>query len=152
MDKCPGCSKAFVNGDQVIRVNLERVMAGEKSGALGFYDHQHLTRDEPERIHFSHSCIEKYFSPIENPFYYDFLAEQVRAEIYQDEKDRDEFELPNPMDEDPPYCLWCKKEETVWLQQQRDLWIFFCTACQKLWDQDEYELVFDPQKGYCHVE
>jgi hypothetical protein len=147
-EKCCACSREFANGDRVVTFYFERVMAGEKSGALGFYEDNQYADNTVDRCHFLYQCLEKCFSPMDNPFMYDFIAEQVRKEVYEDEKDREEFDIPVSIDEDPPYCLWCKKEDTVWLQQQRDLWIFHCIECHKLWDQNEDELVWDPQRGY----
>lgn len=149
MDKCCACSREFANGDRVVTFYFERVLAGEKSGALGYYEDYQYTEQAVDRVHFLYPCLEKCFSPVDNPFMYDFLADQVRREIYEDERNNDDdHDIPFQMDDDPPYCLWCKKEDTVWLQQQRDMWIFFCNACNKLWNQDEDELVFDPQRGY----
>lgn len=147
--KCLACSKEFTIVDRVVRVNLEIVRRGEKSGLLGFYEDSQSPDDE--RIHFTYSCIEKYFSPADNPFMYDSIAAEVRKEIYEDEKSReDDIPLADP--DDPPYCLWCKREDTVWMQIQRDMYIYNCLACRRLWDHNEEELTFDPQRGYVTVE
>lgn len=151
-EKCCACSKEFANGDRVVSFYLEQVMAGEKSNLLGFYDDRQYADGTIDRCHFTHSCLEKCFSPADNPFMYDMIAMEVRKEIYEDEKDQSELDLRLGGDEDPPYCLWCKREESVWLNQQRDMWIFNCLACKKLWDQDETELTWDPERGYCRVE
>lgn len=149
--KCCACSKEFVSGDSVVTFYLEKVLAGEKSGVLGFYDDDRYPDREVDHVHFSHNCLEKCFSPIENPFLYDTVVESIRKDIYEDEADSVD-DIPINIDDDPPYCLWCKREDTVWKQIQRDLHIFNCIACSRLWDQDETELIWDPQNGYTPIE
>lgn len=150
-EKCCACSKEFVNGDTVVTFYLERVMTGQKSGVLGFYDDTRYPDGAMDRVHFSYSCLEKCFSPVENPFLYDVVVETVRKEIYEDEIEAAD-DIPITIEDDPPYCPWCKKEDSVWKQIQRDIHIFHCVVCHKLWDQDETELVWDPQNGYMAVE
>lgn len=151
-EKCCACSREFANGDRVVTFYFEKVMRGEKSGELGFYDDNQYPDNSVDRTHFNYSCLEKCFSPMDNPFMYDAIAEMVRKEIREDETDRDEYEVSIMDYDEPPYCLWCKREDTVWMQQQRDLHIYNCIACRKLWDQNEDELIWDPQRGYIYVQ
>lgn len=153
MDKCIACGKSFANGDVVLTYFLEKVMAGEKSGLLGYYEHVSFTEQYVERLHFTYGCIEKAFSPVDNPFLFDIVAESIRREIYEEEREKDEFDLPMVIEEEPPFCLWCKREDTVWMHQRRDVHIYNCLACSKLWDHDEDEMYWDPQKAdYVYVE
>lgn len=145
MERCIACGRPFAKGDDVVTFRLERVRAGEKSDALGFYDHPSSPNQEEERVHFNYSCLEKGFSPADNPFLYDSVVASIRQEIYEDEKEVD-HDLP-PIDEDPPFCLWCKREDTVWMQIQRDMYIYNCLACQKLWDHNEEEMYWDHERG-----
>lgn len=154
-EKCCACSKDFSNGDRVVTFYFEKVSAGEKSGTLGFYDDNQYPENAVDRVHFIHGCLEKCFSPVDNPFMYDTLAELVRQEIYEDERDHKDYSDDIPtigMEEELPFCLWCKREDTVWLQMKPDMYIYNCLACQKLWDHEENELVWDPQRGYIVVE
>lgn len=148
-EKCCACSRNFAAGDTVITFYFQQVMRGEKSGVLGFYDHKNSPDGSVDYVHFSYACLEKCFSPMENPFMYDILADAVRKEIYDDEAGNDDDDMPEiTVEEDPPYCLWCKKEEAVWVHYQRDMHIYNCMQCSKLWDDEERELLWDPQRGY----
>lgn len=149
-DKCPGCSKAFVAGDEVFACRLEQVRKGEKSGVLGFYPSRRNPEGEEERIHFHHTCIEVYFNP-EHGYAYDDVVAAIRKEIWEEFHD-DRYLDGIPEVRDPPVCLWCKQEDGVWKHEQRDMDIFNCMRCRKLWDHDENELAFDPQRGYYIVE
>jgi hypothetical protein len=149
-EKCIACSKEFVLGDRVVTFRLERVLRGEKSGQVGFYEDNQSPEDE--HVHLTYQCLEKCFSPADNPFMYDTIAAAVRKEIYEDEQEREELDIPLADPDDPPFCLWCKREDTVWLQIQRDMYIYNCLACHKLWDHNEDELVWDDQRGYVTVE
>jgi hypothetical protein len=130
-----------VEGDSVFAFHLESVRRGEKSGVMGFYSHSHNPSKEQEYAHAWPSCLEKCFSPEagENGFLYDEVVHSIRQEVYE-ELGYD----PNndvPLDEfDPPFCLWCKKTDTVWMQDQMDRKVYYCTACQKYWDDEETEL------------
>lgn len=111
---------------------------------LGFYEHPNSPQDSTEHVHFAYNCLEKCFSPVDNPFMYDALAAIVREEVMEDmacEEDFPEYE------EDLPYCLWCKKTDTVWVQRRLTGEILTCVACNKLWDIEETELRYDPAKG-----
>lgn len=151
-ERCCACSKEFANGDQVVTFYFERVMRGEKSGELGFYEDKNYPEQTVDRVHFTYPCLEKCFSPVDNPFMYDVIAESVRKEIYEDERDREDYDIPLTEPDDPPFCLWCKREDTVWMQVQRETCIYNCLACRKLWDLNEDELVWDPQRGYVAVQ
>lgn len=155
-DKCAGCGKGFSAGDRIVTFKMERVLKGEKSGILGYYkDNLGVIQgsDGPENIdhiHFTPGCLERTFSPAENPFLFDIIASQIRQEIYEEERDRDPDtvlpEIPALLD-DPPYCLWCKKVNTVWVHFSEGYPIYNCLACGKLWDHEEDELYWDPERG-----
>lgn len=156
-EKCCGCGKGFAAGDQVVTFRMERVLRGDKSGILGFYNnHQQLGGYGNEEmmvidhVHFAPGCLERAFSPMENPFMFDMLADQVRQQIYEEEAERDPAEilpeLPELL-EDPPYCLWCKRTDTVWMHLDKSYPIYNCIACNKLWDHEEDELSWDSQRG-----
>ncbi len=145
IEKCCACGKPFANGDLVVLFHFEQVKAGEKSGALGFYESTQSPEGEPDYVHFEYACLEKCFSPMDNPFMYDMIAEAVRKEAWEDALEKEERDLPLFMDEDPPFCLWCKKEDTVWMQIQRDMHVYNCLQCRKLWDHNEDELYWDPE-------
>lgn len=148
MEKCCGCSKQFVNGDVVITFYFEQVKAGDKSGALGFYEHRNSPENSVEHVHFTYGCLEKCFSPVDNPFMYDVVAEAVRRQIWEDEKEQDPDIPLHILDyDDPPFCLWCKREDTVWIQVQRDMRVYNCLACRRLWDHNEDELYWDANKN-----
>lgn len=165
MQKCSSCNQAFHEGDEVQRVPpLEVVLRGEKSGELGVY----LTGDQTpledqEILHHRYGCYEKYFSPMENPFLYDTLANQVYEEKEGEfrEEIRDEFasrfeevkemissqnfnfcvECWKELEEDePPYCLWCKSPDFVAMHQKKQGLTFFCAPCNKYWDDQENEI------------
>lgn len=161
-EKCCGCGKPFAAGDHVVTFRMERVLRGERSNILGFYKST-LIRDNvsvlygsegPEdgidHVHFTPGCLERTFSPIENPFMYDMLADEVRQRIYDEESEMDPAEiLPElpELIENPPMCLWCKKTNTVWMHVDKGYPIYNCLACRKLWDHEEDELYWDPEKG-----
>lgn len=145
-EKCAACNKVFAYGDVVITFYFEQVMAGEKSGALGFYEHNNSPDQAVDHVHFTYSCLEKCFSPMDNPFLYDQVAALVRQEIIDDERESFDDDLPPINVEDPPFCLWCKREDTVWKQTSREMIIYNCIACQKLWDDEEDEMYWDMEK------
>jgi hypothetical protein len=162
--KCCGCGKPFVAGDHVVTFRMEQVRLGEKSNQLGFYnsfwylegqgaEDQNLPFGEEttgDHVHFTPGCLEKTFSPVDNPFLYDVLANQVRQKIYDEESDREPDEiLPDlpELIEDPPACLWCKRTDTVWVHFPRGYPIYNCIGCSKLWDHEEDELYWDHEKG-----
>ena len=119
--------------------------------------------DSLDFVHHNHRCYEKYFSPVDNPFLYDAIAklvetekeEQIREEIREELRDR--FDTIKEMisdhqfnfcvdcwanlDEDePPYCLWCKSPDNVWMHQKPQGMILCCTACNRYWNDQEEEL------------
>ncbi len=161
-EKCCGCNKEFVAGDNVLTFYMERVLKGQKSGVLGFYESANSLGTENEgnidHVHFLPGCLELAFSPPDNPFMFDVLAEQVRQKIYEEESERDPADILPTLPEmlvDPPYCLWCKRTDTVWLHTDKGYPIFNCLACKKLWDQDDDELCWDQEIGdyfLAHVE
>jgi hypothetical protein len=135
--------KEFASGDTIITFYFERALKGEKSNLMGFYPHPNSPEDSTDHVHFTHSCLEKCFSPVDNPFMYDLLADMVRQEILEDESDKDDF--PDiEFEDDLPYCLWCKRTDTVWMQHRVGGEILHCVACNKLWDNEEVELRWDP--------
>lgn len=155
-EKCCGCGKLFVAEDQVVTFRLERVRRGEKSNLLGFYNlHRYIEGQGTEEtaadhVHFTPGCLERAFSPIENPFMYDMLADQVRQQIYDEESERDPDELLPELPElleDPPACLWCKRTDSVWMHLSKGYPIYNCLRCRRLWDHEEDELYWDPEKG-----
>lgn len=153
MMKCCGCGKGFAAADDAVEFTLVRALLGEKSGAVGFYPHPTNPEGEKDYVHFTPSCLEMAFSPMENPFMFDILAAQVRQQIYEDETARDpadddfpEIEI-DALLEDPPYCLWCKRKDTVWCHFSLGYPVYNCIVCRKLWDHDEDELEWDPAKG-----
>lgn len=157
-EKCCGCGKGFAAGDQVVTFRMERVLRGEKSGVLGFYNnHQHLggygTSEEllvVDHSHFTPGCLELTFSPMENPFMFDLLANEVRQKIYDEESELDPAEiLPDTPEllENPPFCLWCKRTDSVWAHFDKGYTIYNCLHCKKLWDHDEDELYWDSEKN-----
>lgn len=161
-EKCCGCGKGFAAGDRVVTFRMERVLRGEKSGELGFYEAS-VTRDNLgvlrgsdgveegiDHVHFTPGCLELTFSPMENPFMWDMLADEVRQQIYENESEKDPDEiLPDlpELIENPPYCLWCKRTDTVWLNTNKGYPIYNCLACKRLWDHEEDELYWDPAMG-----
>ena len=147
--RCCACRKQFGPGDEVVTFRLETVRRGEKSGQLGFYAHGNYPEDFEDHTHFSAGCLEKTFSPMDNPFMYDAIADKVREEIESEIRDEiyDELsaefqteDVPLYAEDELPFCLWCKKTNTVWLQHRHAGIIFFCTVCQKYWDDEETEL------------
>lgn len=148
-EKCCGCGKDFVAGDDAVEWRFVRTLQGEKSGRLGFYEHPNSPEGAGEYVHWKYGCLEKCFSPAENPFMYDTIAAEVRKEIYEDERDYDSADIPLLMEynEDPPYCLWCKRKDTVWVHYDKGYIIFNCLGCMKLWDDDENELEWDAEEG-----
>jgi hypothetical protein len=154
-EKCCGCGKGFAAGDQVVTFRMEKVRRGEKSNQLGFYNNNQLLAATEERlavdhVHFAPGCLELAFSPVENPFMFDVLADQVRQQIYDEESERDPAEilpdLPELL-ENPPYCLWCKRKDCVWAHFDKGYPIYNCLACGKLWDHEEDELYWDQEQG-----
>lgn len=153
-EKCCGCKADFVAGDEVLTFYMERALKGPKSGIIGFYENPNSLGTENEgnvdHVHFSPGCLELAFSPADNPFMFDLLAAQVRQQIYEDESQKDPIEilpeLPGLLD-DPPFCLWCKRTDSVWLHTGKQYPIFYCRVCNKLWDHDEDELVWNQEKG-----
>lgn len=152
--KCLACGREFQHGEAVVAFCYEQAQKGTKSGLIGFYSHPHYGREDEgnnnytEHVHFTHSCLEKCFSPADNPYYYDQVVQAIRKEVEADIRDEIYDELSAEYDdmprvrveEDPPFCLWCKREDTVWLQERRTGCVFFCTVCQKYWDDQENEL------------
>lgn len=150
-ERCCACRQTFAAGDEVVTFYLERVLQGEKSGLPGFYEHPQSPDNSTDHVHFNYSCLEKCFSPIENPFMYDSIADQVRREILEEEREVDEFAIEDV--QDPPFCLWCKREDSVWLQERRGGTVYCCLVCNKLWDDEENELVWDSRRNtYVNVE
>lgn len=147
-EKCCACAKEFAAADVVISFYFEQVLQGEKSGALGFYPHKNSPADSVDHVHFNHSCLEKGFSPAEFPFLYDSIVDMIRQEVYEEMEFED---CPIDIEEDPPYCLWCKRTDTVWSQQQNGFIVLTCQPCQKIWDDEDYELTWAPENGYRRV-
>lgn len=145
-ETCAACRKPFADGDDAVTFYFEKAKIGEKSGILGFYTHPNYPGDYIDRIHFNYACVEKCFSPADNPFMYDVIVNKIRLEVTDDIRqeayDEINIELEDgfPDIDDPPFCLWCKKREPVWIQIRSNGYIYTCTACQKYWDQDENEL------------
>ncbi len=156
-DKCCGCGKGFAAGESVITFRMERVLRGDKSGVLGFYNHhQYLgvrNTEDPQIVdhaHFTPGCLERTFSPVDNPFMFDVLADQVRQQIYDEESEKDPSEIMPDLPElleDPPYCLWCKRTDTVWMHFNKGYPIYNCLSCKRLWDHEDDELYWDDQRG-----
>jgi len=152
-EKCCACGKEFKNDEEVVTFYLERAKVGEKSGALGFYQHQSYPKDCIDRVHFSYTCLEKCFSPADNPFLYDSIAIKLRADITDDIRqeiyDEINIELEDDMPlidlADPPFCLWCKRTDTVWIQVRNGACVYACPPCNKYWNEDEDELTQDGQ-------
>lgn len=151
MNKCCGCGKVFAATNDAVEFNLVRALLGEKSEALGFYPHPSNPDGEKDYVHFTPGCLEMAFSPVENGLMFDILADQVRQQIYEEESERDPEDYPeitiSVLLEDPPYCLWCKRKDTVWCHFSRGYLIHNCITCCKLWDDDEDELIWDPAQG-----
>lgn len=152
-EKCCGCKKEFAAGDDVLTFYMERVLKGPKSGVIGFYQNPNSLGSENEvnidHVHFLPGCLEMAFSPPDNPFMFDILAAQVRQQIYEEESERDpDFfpEMPSLI-EDPPFCLWCKRTDTVWFSTYKGYPIYNCLACKKLWDHEDDELYWDANAG-----
>jgi hypothetical protein len=148
-DKCCACSKAFQDGDEVLTFYIEKSKRGSKSGMIGFYSHPNYPKDYIDRSHFTAACLEKCFSPADNPFLYDTIVAKIRAEttedirqeIYDDMDLELDDEFPDMPDiDDPPFCLWCKGPESVWVQIRSSGYLYACTKCNKYWDQDENEI------------
>ena len=152
-DRCAGCRQPFALGDVVQTFYLQEVRYGEKSGQLGFYDHPSSPGDSVDHMHYWHGCAELYFQP-ENGWLYDIIVDKIRREVTEDIRDeiyeefRLEYEDMPPEPREPPMCLWCKSPRAVWKHEELDKDIFNCLACQKLWDHNEDELLWDPQRGY----
>lgn len=151
--KCCGCKKNFAAGDKVVAFYMGMALQGQKSGMLGIYETPNSLGAENESntdyVHFLPGCLEMAFSPMENPFLFDVLADQVRQQIYEEESERDtDFfpEMPSLI-EDPPFCIWCKRTDTVWFHTAKGYPIFNCMACQRLWDHEEDELYWDQEAG-----
>lgn len=150
-DRCCACLKPFEAGDQVVSFYLEHIRRGEKSGQLGFYQHENYPEENTDHVHFRASCLEMCFSPVDNPFLYDAIVDKVRKDVESDIRDEiydqvcAEYGVDDPpqypLEEDElPFCLWCKKTNTVWMQQKTGGVIFYCAGCQKWWDEEENEL------------
>lgn len=147
-EKCCACRKEFKDGEEVVTFYFERTKIGEKSGLVGFYAHPNYPDDSIERVHFTHQCLEKCFSPMDNPFLYDSIVHKIRSEVEEDLRQEIYDEISIEFDEDivipdvddPPYCLWCKRRDSVWIQIRNQGYFYACTACNKYWDQDENEL------------
>ncbi len=160
-EKCCGCGKPFAAGEKVVSFRMERVLRGERSNLLGFYKAS-LTRDnlgtlqgsngpaeDIDHVHFTPGCLERTFSPVDNPFMYDMLADEVRQRIYEEESESEPPEIIPEIPElieNPPMCLWCKRTDTVWCHFDKGYPVYNCLACKKLWDHEEDELGWDPIK------
>jgi hypothetical protein len=161
---CVACRKQFHDGDQVQRLPpLEEIRRGEKSGLLGAYPLDNTPEDDQDLVHHDFGCYEIFFSPADNPFLFDAIVKQVEEARESEIRDeiRDElatkFEEVKEMisernfnfcvdcwanlDEDePPYCLWCKDTQYVWMHQTPQGMILCCTRCNKYWNDQEEEL------------
>lgn len=148
-EKCCACNKPFIEGEDVVTFYMEKAKIGEKSGQLGFYAHPSYPKDYIDRVHFTYSCLEKCFSPADNPFLYDSIVlkirqettDDIRQEVYDEINIEFEDDFPKIPDiDDPPFCLWCKRRETVWIQIRTNGCIYACTSCNKYWDEEENEI------------
>lgn len=166
MQRCAACNQPFHEGDEIQRLPpLELALRGEKSGELGIYSTREgqVDYDDQDLVHHKYGCYEKYFSPLDNPFLYDSIANRVyeeREEQFKDEV-REEFaqkfeevkemiseqkfsfcvECWKELEEDEPtYCLWCKSPNFVCMHQRRQGMTFFCAPCNKYWDDQENEI------------
>lgn len=162
--RCAACRKDFQDGDDVQPVPaLERVLRGEKSGALGVYPQgETVPHDEQDFIHHDYHCYEMFFSPTEG-FLYDSVIKQMGEEWGDTNKDEIREEYSQKFEEvkemigqqnfqfcvecwaeldadEPPVCLWCKSPDFVWMHQKPQGMIFCCTRCNKYWDNEEEEL------------
>ena len=142
MKKCCACSKEFRAGDKILTFSINEVRYGEKSGALGIYPNKDYGEDHQDYSHFTYQCLERTFSPIENPFLYDILYNAIKEEAYKDAKDEayEEFQMdvpPSYDNDDPPECIWCKKIGITWMLIRTTNTIFYCPECNQYWDQDE---------------
>ncbi len=155
MLKCYGCGKGFASGSDMVEWSLVRALMGEKSGLIGVYSHPQNPENDKDYIHTDPSCLDAAFTPMsERNFMWDILADQVRQQIYEEETERDPADDPSNMYEvyeiileDPPYCLWCKRKDTVWCNFSKGYVVHNCVVCRKLWDQEEDELEWDQEKG-----
>lgn len=144
--QCASCEGAFEDGDEVLVFYLQSARPGEKSGLLGLYEHSQYPGDTEDYIHFRYSCIEKAFSPVDNPFLYDSIVSSIRKEVEADIREEVETELdiqddlPQLYEEDPPLCIWCKRRDTVWVQYRLGGIFYFCPPCHKMWDDEENEV------------
>ncbi len=161
--RCPVCSEPIQNGQTVQRIPVpEMVMQGAKSGQLGCYAHSGFQGQTEDIVHYPECCM-GFFSPDDNPYIYDQVTETLREELRREllsemrEEFKDKFQRVQQLagegrvctecwdelegEEENPMCIFCKRPETVW---QQTAWnggkVFFCSACQKYWDQDEQEL------------
>lgn len=166
--RCAGCNQEFLQGDEVQPVpQILRYLRGMKSGAMGLYQHENFPEAEPDYVHWRHSCLEKFFSPIENPYMYDGLVAKLRGDLKLELRDEHEeqfalvkemigegnhnfcvecwteledADIPLLEREEPPKCLWCKHTDQVWMQQKPGGLIFYCFRCSKMWDDYENEM------------
>lgn len=156
MIKCYGCGKGFAAADVMVEWSLVRALLGEKSGVLGVYPHQHNPDNEKDYIHTDPSCLEASFSPmVETSFMWDIVADQARQIIIEEERATDPDDYPElsveALLEDPPYCLWCKRKDSVWMHFSLAYPVSYCFGCMRFWDHDEDELERDPATGEFYV-
>jgi hypothetical protein len=155
---CCGCGKSFVLGDRVLTFCIEEIKRGEKSGKPGFYTVDDSLgqrfwslEDNVDHVHYTPGCLELAFSPPDNPFMFEMLAGQVRQQIYEEESENERDipvmpELPVLL-EDPPFCLDCKRTDTVWTHFAKGYPIYSCIVCNILWDHEEDRLYWDPERA-----
>ena len=151
MLRCSVCSKNFVAGDDVLTFYLQKVGLTEDN-ELGLFEHLQYPEDYVDRVHFEHKCLEQTFSPADNPFMYDKIYDEVCDDIESQlreelsEQIREEIEeelgldIPNYEDQEPDQCIWCKKNDCVWRRVLTGGIIFYCTRCNKMWDDEENEV------------
>ncbi len=164
MKNCAACKHPFKLGDKVQRVPpLEEIRKGAKSGELGTYSIDNISPIDHDLLHNSHGCYETYFSPMENPFLYDGIAQEVYSELEGQlrEEIKDElsaqFEQVKEMiaegnhnfcvdcwamveEDKPPTCLWCESPDAVWMHQKKQGMIFWCSRCNRSWNDQDIEI------------
>ena len=159
-EKCCACQQEFREGETSVAFFFQAAKRGEKSGMVGLYEHPDYPNATKDYVHFTHTCLEKCFSPVDNPFLYDVLTAAMRKEVVDDvreevyEEMREEYEFGEgivPFEEDPPMCIWCKKVDYLWCHFRMGGTIYNCMSCRKMWDDEETELTWDPDEGYVEV-
>ena len=81
MDRCDHCRREFQEGDATqFLPSPERVLLGQKSGVLGFYQHESYQPADAIRVHFP-ACFIASANPDENPYLYDQLMDDDRAQL-----------------------------------------------------------------------